>query len=309
MTIKEHPSVGGNDPVTSSGSARKPSSERPSLRFDEITMKHQIATPEPWREHLESYLSWMRAGGSPDTTAYLRSYHLRRFASETKQPPFPMSLDFLAAYLGGHAQLAASSRASMRSSLRSFYRWAYVTGRLDVDPAAELPKVRVQPGKPRPAPDRAVEGAKRNHDVRTRLMVQMAAYAGMRCGEIAKASRADIFEDMVGWSILVHGKGNKERVVELRDELAHMLRQLPDGYLFPGQIDGHLSAGYVSKLISEALPEGVTAHMLRHWFATKTYRASKDIRAVQELLGHASVATTQIYTMVENDVKRRAVNW
>jgi site-specific recombinase XerD len=66
----------------------------------------------------------------------------------------------------------------------------------------------------------------------------------------------------------------------------------------------------VSKLISGALPDGVTAHMLRHWFATKTYTASgNDIRAVQELLGHASVATTQIYTMVESDVKRRAVNW
>lgn len=273
-------------------------------------MKHQIATPEPWREHLESYLSWMRAAGSPDTTAYLRSYHLRRFASETKQPPFPMSLDLLVGYLAGHAQLAPSSRSSMRSSLRSFYRWARITGRIEVDPAAELPKIRVHPGKPRPAPDAAVEGGKRTHDVRTRLMVQMAAYVGMRCGEIAKSSREDIFEDLVGWSILVHGKGNKERVVELRDELAHVLRQLPPGYLFPGAIDGHISASYVSKLVSNALPAGVTAHMLRHWFATKAYSASgNDIRAVQELLGHSSVATTQIYTAVGDGVKRRAVNF
>lgn len=284
------------------------SPDRPSLRFDETIMKHQIETPDSWRAELESYLSWIR-NTSPDTTAYLRSYHLRRFAAETKMPPFPMTLDFLAGYLGGHAQLAPSSRASMRSSLRSFYRWATLTGRIDVNPAAELPKVRVHPGKPRPAPDAAVEGARRTHDVRVRLMVQLAAYVGMRCGEIAKASREDIYEDLVGWSILVHGKGNKERVVELRDELAHVLRQLPPGYLFPGQINGHLSASYVSKLISAALPEGVTAHMLRHWFGSKAYNHSRDIRAVQELLGHASVATTQIYTAIADDVKRRAVNF
>ncbi|MGK9146676.1 tyrosine-type recombinase/integrase [Plantibacter flavus] len=220
-----------------------------------------------------------------------------------------MSLDFLAGYLGGHAQLSASSRASMRSSLRAFYRWAFITERIAADPAAHLPKIKVNPGKPRPAPDASVEAAKRTHDIRTRLMVQLAAHAGMRCGEIAVAAREDIFEDLLGWSILIHGKGNKERVVELRDELAHMLRQLPPGYLFPGQINGHISASYVSKLISNALPEGVTAHMLRHWFATKTYRASKDILAVRDLLGHASVATTQIYTLMDNDVKRRAVNF
>ncbi|MGG7509445.1 tyrosine-type recombinase/integrase [Plantibacter sp. YIM 135249] len=273
-------------------------------------MKHQIPTPESWRDALESYLSWMRAAGAPDTTAYLRSYHLRRFASETKRPPFPMTLDFLAGYLGGHAKLSPSSRSSIRSSLRAFYQWAHITGRMEHNPAASLPKIRVQAGKPRPAPEAAVEAGKRTHDIRTRLMVQMAAYAGMRCGEIAKASSTDIFEDFVGWSIVVHGKGGKDRVVELRDELAHMLRQLPAGYFFPGQIDGHLSAGYVSKLVSGALPAGVTGHMLRHWFAGKAYRASgNDIRAVQELLGHASVATTQIYTAIEDGAKRRAVNF
>ncbi|WP_022899139.1 tyrosine-type recombinase/integrase, partial [Humibacter albus] len=76
--------------------------------------------------------------------------------------------------------------------------------------------------------------------------------------------------------------------------------------LFPGRVDGHLSAAYVSKLISRALPEGVTAHPLRHRFASRAYAAERDIRAVQELLGHASVATTQIYTAVPDAALRRA---
>lgn len=71
--------------------------------------------------------------------------------------------------------------------------------------------------------------------------------------------------------------------------------------MFPAQIDGHMSAGYVTKLISRALPDGVTAHMLRHRFATVAYSGQKDLRAVQILLGHSSIATTQIYTEVPDD--------
>jgi site-specific recombinase XerD len=78
--------------------------------------------------------------------------------------------------------------------------------------------------------------------------------------------------------------------------------------VFPGQVNGHLTSGYVSKLVSDALPPGWTAHTLRHRFASVAYSADRDIRAVQELLGHASVATTQIYTAIPKDALRRAVN-
>lgn len=110
---------------------------------------------------------------------------------------------------------------------------------------------------------------------------------------------------MGGYSLRVRGKGEKVRVVPISSHLAGLILE-HDGPAFPGQIDGHLSAGYVSKLISRALPEGVTAHMLRHRFATKAYGASKNLRAVQELLGHASVATTQVYTAVDDDDLRTA---
>lgn len=68
-----------------------------------------------------------------------------------------------------------------------------------------------------------------------------------------------------------------------------------------------LSPAYVSKLISRALPAGVTAHMLRHRFASAAYRGERDIRTVQELLGHSNVATTQVYTAVPDGALRAAV--
>lgn len=137
-------------------------------------------------------------------------------------------------------------------------------------------------------------------------MLELALNAGLRCCEICKVHSRDVFADLVGWSLVVRGKGKRQRIVPLSDDLARRLRDV-DGYAFEGQIDGHLSAGYVSKLISAALPPGVTAHPLRHRYATRAYElGGRDIRAVQDLLGHAYVSTTQIYTAVSDEAKRRA---
>lgn len=190
--------------------------------------------------------------------------------------------------------------------LRGFYTWAHVVGRIDENPAANIPTVRAVPGLPRPAPEHAVGVGRRNADERTGLMLELAVNAGLRCCEICKVHSSDVFADLVGWSLLVRGKGKRQRFVPLDDALARRLLEL-DGYAFAGQIDGHLSASYVSKLISSALPPGVTAHPLRHRYATRAYElGGRDIRAVQELLGHAYVSTTQIYTAVSDESKRRA---
>ena len=253
------------------------------------------------------YLDWLRAAKAPDSTAKLRSYHLRRFATRTSIDPYAHTEDTLIRYLAS-LELSSNTVRSYRTTLRSFYSWAHHTDRMAENPAARLPKVSAPIGKPRPAPAAAIRHGLRDHDARSRLMVMLAAYAGLRCCEIAQVHSDDVMEDLVGWSLIVHGKGNKERTVPLRDDIAHLLRQAPAGYVFPGRIDGHLSPARVSELISAALPVDVTAHQLRHWFASRTYQATgKDIRAVQELLGHASVATTQIYTAVDTTELRRAV--
>ncbi|MGO2659579.1 tyrosine-type recombinase/integrase [Mycetocola reblochoni] len=254
-----------------------------------------------------SWLDYLRASGLSPKTVKLRSYQIRRFAHRTQLDPGDVQHDDLIGYLADD-DWSASMRHSVRDGLRSFYRWARHTGRVHDDPAASLPRVRVHPGKPRPAGELAVRTGMRATDPRVRLMVMLAAVQGLRCSEVARVHTDDVVADLVGHSLRVLGKGNKLRVIPLHEDVAAALGRVERGWVFPGQDDGHLSASYVSKLVSRALPEGITAHMLRHRFAGRAYVGSgHDIRAVQELLGHSSVATTQIYTPVEDASMRRGV--
>ena len=78
------------------------------------------------------------------------------------------------------------------------------------------------------------------------------------------------------------------------------------GFLFPGQIDGHISPGWAGTVISRLMPDGASMHALRHRFASKGYAGTRNRRAVQDALGHAGVATTERYTSVTRAVRIRA---
>ena len=270
-------------------------------------MKPQITTPPAWTEPIEAFLANLARSGAPKPTLTLRSYHLRRFACDSQVDPWSATTLDLTDHID-RREWSGSTMKTFRSTMREFYRWAMLHSLTDRNPAELLPRVRVAAGVPRPAEEDALEAALADSDTRTRLMVRLAAFAGLRCREIALVHTDDLVRDLVGWSLVVHGKGDRIRYVPLPDDLARDLLAFADGpgWLFPGLIDGHLSAQYVSKLIARVLP-GATAHQLRHRFATRAYQlGGRDIRAVQELLGHASVATTQIYTGVESDAVRRA---
>lgn len=258
-----------------------------------------------WPELIATWLDYLRAGGASNGTVKLRAYQLRRFV--TAHPGIcaeQVTLDHLAEWIATPGWSPATMR-SARSALRSFFGWMQLTDRRADDPTRHLPRVRVTIGKPRPAGELTVRRAQQHSDERVRLMVKLASVEGLRAVEISRVHTDDVIEDLVGFSLRVHGKGNKVRVIPLDDRLAHEIVNRPRGYVFPGQIDGHLSAAYVSKLLSRALPDGVTGHMLRHRAAGRFYEGTGwDLRATQELLGHASVATTQVYTPARGDQMR-----
>lgn len=145
-------------------------------------------------------------------------------------------------------------------------------------------------------------------------MVRLAGEAGLRRAEIAQVHRNDVIWDGDGWSLIVNGKGGKQRVVPINTSLAEQIQRGPSwlgdhvggGYLFPSidrwgnVVADHLTADRVGRLISDLMPDGWSAHKLRHRYATRGFAGTKNLRAVQEALGHASVATTQRYTAVSS---------
>ncbi|MCE5288377.1 MAG: tyrosine-type recombinase/integrase [Nocardiaceae bacterium] len=194
------------------------------------------------------------------------------------------------------------------ATLVNFYRWAIASGLLDTSPADALPTIK--PAKPRPQPVAEIiyREALARSNPRSRMMLRLAAECGMRRGEVCQAHTRDVIEDLTGWSIIVHGKGGKQRVVPLPDDLAvELYVYKKSGYFFPGRIDGHLSDRYVGTIVARLLPGKRTMHKLRHKFATDAFAIDSNIVVVQELLGHESPVTTRAYVALPDDALRKTI--
>lgn len=257
---------------------------------------------------IESYLAHERAGGAPATTLKTRRQHLRHAAAGVGSPVRTVTGDELLEWFGVQTW-AVETRRGRRTTLRGFFAWAERTGRRDDNPALVLPRVKAVEGKARPAPDRIYLEALMRAAPRERLWLRLAAELGLRRAEIACIHADDLQEDLLGWSLLVHGKGRRERMVPLPRGLAEELRERGVGYAFPGDRDGHVSPEYLGKRLAAILEGHWTAHTLRHRFAARAYRVDRDLFVVQELLGHASPATTRRYVpAAEAEELRRTVN-
>lgn len=259
-----------------------------------------------WGSLLTAWAEWMRAGRTSPETVKLRVYHLTRLA-ESFDSPEAVTTDELVAWLAAHNWKPNTAR-SYRASYRAFWAWLVKTGRwTGVSPAHEVPSVKVPRAKARPTPEDAFRQAMRASDPRARLAIALAGVCGLRRGEVARLRREDMEPDLAGWSLRVVGKGGHVRLVPLTDELVGMIRARRPGWLFPAPGGGHLTPAHLAKIVSRELPDGFTMHTLRHRCGTLAYAATKDIRAVQELLGHAKPETTAIYTAASDTSIRAAM--
>jgi site-specific recombinase XerD len=275
-------------------------------------VRHAALVNQPavtiWQVELATWATWLQASGQRPGTIKLRSYWLRRLACSVPDlGPWDLQLEELAGWLGS-LTCGPSPRRVARQSVRAFYRWAATTGRVTEDPSRELPAIRAPHAAPRPAPEQAIRTALTAGTERERLMVELGAVVGLRRAEIAAVHSDDLVLYPDGWSLRVLGKGGETRDLPLPGELGDRLAALPAGWAFPSRDDSrHLSPHHVGHLMSRLLGEGWTAHTLRHRFATRAYAAERDIMAVRELMGHANVRTTQIYTKVPDGARRTAV--
>ncbi|SHT46239.1 Putative integrase (Phage integrase family protein) [Mycobacteroides abscessus subsp. abscessus] len=258
---------------------------------------------QPWVELFEQ--EQQAANRSPNTIA-TRASHLKQFAlAHPRSNPLTVSRDHLVEWLA-HPGWSPAYRRSMRATIRAFFTTLHQLGHRDDDPSRTLPLVREPRSKPRPCPDAAVRQALQSPNPVVGLAVRIATETGLRRAEIAALRVDQVQGQPGGYWLTVIGKGGHQRVVPIADALAADLLAIPTRYVFPAAGGGHLSPRWLGRLVAEAMPAGWTMHTLRHRFGTVAYRATGDLRAVQELMGHASVATTQRYTAVSDDAMRRA---
>ena len=251
---------------------------------------------DAWSHHLTGALH-----RSPDTvrtrTSWLRLYAV--------QHPIDATRSDIEHWYSQNPHWKPATHKSAQQSLRAFYTHAVARGWVSTDPTVDLPAVHVPKSAPRPCPELVYRRALAQVDnPRDRLALLLAGAGGLRRNEIAALRRADLDANGTLW---VTGKGGVTRDIPLCGELLDLIRAAPVGWLFPGRFAGHIHPDALSKIMRRALHGESSAHRLRARFATVAYSADHDIRAVQDLLGHSSMDTTQRYVAVSSEAKRCAV--
>lgn len=265
-----------------------------------------ICAMDEWTQTIMVWGIAQKAAGAPSTTLRTRKEHLEQLARAFPDGPWTITATDLVEWLGSK-DWARETRRSRRTTYLNFYRWAIANNLTDYNVAEAIPRISAAIGSPRPTPDSVLESALELADDRQRLIIYLAAQMGLRRSEIAQIHSNDLVEDLVGWSLVVHGKGAKDRTLPLTPRMAFDIRAHGSGYLFPGQDNGHLSPNYMGRLISRLMPPGWTLHTLRHRFATRAYGVDRDVFVVQELLGHSSPATTRRYVQLSDESMRRTI--
>lgn len=237
--------------------------------------------------------------------------------------------DDLRVLVGGWSHLSNSSVARKISALRRFFGFLEEEGARSDNPTATLPR----PAQMRPLPkilereevdrifaliDRKLAGTSpRPSDYRLSALVEMLYGSGLRASELVALPRSAVAGDKP--YLILTGKGGKERLVPVSDRARHAVGRwygfLPGNtrFLFPSR-NGHISRIRLFQIIKQLAveagldPAKVSPHVLRHAFATHLLAGGANLRALQAMLGHADIATTQIYTHVDSSALVELVN-
>jgi integrase/recombinase XerD len=280
------------------------------LRHVTIERGLSANTVAAYRRDLAVYTAWLE----------------RREVADLREVTSPMVSEFVA-YLGTRPELplTASSLARVLSTVRGFHRFLLEEGRVESDVAHEVRPPKLASRLPKAitidqvgALLAATDGEEVG-DLRDKALLELLYATGARVSEAVDLNVDDVIDAEV---VRLTGKGRKQRIVPLGSYAraavdAYLVRARPllstkgraTPALFLGMRGARLSRQSAWLIIRAAaeraqLPVEISPHTLRHSFATHLLAGGADVRVVQELLGHSSVATTQIYTLVTADTLR-----
>ncbi|AER55246.1 site-specific tyrosine recombinase XerC [Pseudoxanthomonas spadix BD-a59] len=280
-----------------------------------------VAFPGPDPDFIAQFLTHLqveRQVSAHTLDAYRRDLRALQQWAQAQQLPAPSELqsEQLRAFIasGHRAGLAPKSLQRRLSACRSFYSWLLRHGRIGASPVAGLRA----PKAPRKLPqvldaDEAVQLVEVPTDapmgLRDRALLELFYSSGLRLSELCALRWSDL--DLDAGLVTVLGKGRKQRIVPVGSHARTALlqwraqkRPADTAQVFPGRGGAPISPRAVQLRIKalaqrQGLFKHVHPHMLRHSFASHILESSGDLRGVQELLGHADIATTQIYTHLD----------
>ncbi len=264
-----------------------------------------------------NYLDTERNASRHTLTNY--AFDLQQFFAFAEHPPITaisaIDIRRFVAHLSTQ-QLARRSIARKLSCLRSFFRYLCREGALDHNPAAAIPTPRLEQRLPSFLDEGQVKrllttpAGRKWQCVRDRAILETLYSTGSRVSELAGLNLQDV--DDISGTIIVRGKGKKERLCPIGQTALKVIdaylarrpkRLTAPQALFVSQKGTRLTVRQIDRLLvryvrEAGLPRTISPHSLRHSFATHLLDRGADLRSVQELLGHASLSTTQIYTHI-----------
>lgn len=284
------------------------------------------------RRDYETYLRLEKGLADNSVQAYLRDFdHLARFMSEQGTDSEHVTLEQLQQLLAqlNDTGIAPTSQRRMIAGWRMFFHMLVVDDAIKDSPADLLDL----PLRPKHLPDvltdEDITKLQQTFDLslpdqyRNNVIVEVLYGCGLRVSELVNLKLSNIYEQEQ--ALLVTGKGDKQRWVPINPHALSMLltyihnvrshldvKSGEEKYVFLNRRGTHLSRNYVFMFLQQAVEQAgiqkhVSPHSLRHSFATELVENGADLRAVQEMLGHESISTTEIYTHLTRDTLRNTI--
>lgn len=291
-----------------------------------------------WRPHIngfKAYLLLERSLSENTIDAYLRDVgKLAEFLAlaEYDLSPEKLTVDHLSQFLHSlnDLGLGARSQARLISAIKTFYKYLLMEDMIQVDPTSLLEGPRL----PRKIPEVLAYEEIQNmiaaidlseaHGVRNRAMLETLYACGLRVSELIDLRMSNLYLD-IGF-VKVLGKGNKERIVPIGEAAVKHIGLYIEGvrrrmmnidpahsnFLFLSRRGRQLSRVMVFMIVKACaklagIEKNVSPHTFRHSFATHLIEGGADLKAVQDMLGHESILTTEIYTHLDNDYLRETI--
>ncbi|MBP5546141.1 MAG: tyrosine recombinase [Bacteroidales bacterium] len=288
-----------------------------------------------WQRNRRDFETWLKLEkGLADNSvqAYLRDVgHMAQFMSEGGVEPEQVTLDHLQQLLAqlNDLGIAPTSQRRMISGWRMFFKHLVVEDAIRENPA-DLLDLPLRPQHlPDVLTDEDITKIQATFDLsfpsqyRNNVIIEILYGCGLRVSELVNLKLSNIYADEQ--CLLVLGKGDKERWVPINPHALNMLdtyihtirchidpKPYEHKYVFLNNHGTHLTRIYVFQFIKQAVAKAglnkhVSPHSLRHSFATELVENGADLRAVQEMLGHESISTTEIYTHLTRDTLRNTI--